>query len=187
MMANGLTSAIGSFRAGTRLAPFKWVGLAKPHNSARAGYRFEQFQRRGRRCATLAQAQRGDDQGNCGVPLVIGGFAPQAVLARMKVVVGGKQDDGVVPQTKPIQSGQHRGARWVAQRLLAIGILEHPAALGQTIDVRADPVPGAVAAQLRPQVVRKEKKHIWLVIGRGAGQVLSSKGRFQVQEPGFIA
>jgi hypothetical protein len=66
-------------------------------------------------------------------------------------------------------------------------MLEHPAALGQTIDVRADPVPGAVAAQLRPQVVRKEKKHIWIVIGRGAGQVLSSKGRFQVQEPGFIA
>ena len=72
-----------------------------------------------------------------------------------------------VPNAKRVgpQAGQHRGARRVAQRLLAIGMLEHPAALGQAIDVRADHVPGAVAAQLRPQVVRHEKQHIGLVTG----------------------
>ena len=35
--------------------------------------------------------------------IVVGGFAPQAVLAQMKAGAGGKHDDGAVPQTKPIQ------------------------------------------------------------------------------------
>ena len=68
------------------------------------------------------------------------------------------------------QSGQHRGARGIAQRLLAIGTLEHPATLGQAVDVRADHMPGTVAAQFRPQIVRHEKQDIGLVTGRGAGQ-----------------
>ncbi len=101
-MANGLTSARGSFRAGTRLAPSKWVGLAKPHNSARVGYRSSSSTGEGDASPRLPRCG-GNDQGNGGVPLVVGGFAPQAVLAQMKAVVAGKHDDGAVPQTKLIQ------------------------------------------------------------------------------------
>ena len=59
----------------------------------------------------------------------------------MKAVVGGKHDDGAVPQTKPIQF------------------------VKDAADLRVHLGRGAVAAQLRPQVVRHEKQHIGLVTG----------------------
>ena len=93
----------GIFKGRHKTCTFQmgWPGQAAQFGQGRV--QVEQLHRRGRRCATLGQAGRGDDQGNGGVPLVVGGFAPQTVLTQMKAVVGGKHDDGVVLHIKPVK------------------------------------------------------------------------------------
>ena len=120
-MANGLTSAIGFFRSG--IFQVGWLGQAAQFSQDRV--QADHFYR------------RGDDEGKGSVLnrswrfCTKGYSCPDALLAWP-------------------QSCKHRGARRVALRLLAICLLEHPAALGQAIDVRADQVPFAKATQLRP-------------------------------------
>ena len=67
-MANGLTSAIGFFRC---VSSSKWVGLAKPHNSSRIGYR------------SISSTGAALIKGKAVSSLVVGGFAPLATLAQM--------------------------------------------------------------------------------------------------------
>jgi len=56
---------------------------------------------------------------------------------------------GQIPNTQGVrpQTGHHRGARWVANRLLAIRPREESPALGEGIDVWADHVFRPHAAQ----------------------------------------
>ncbi len=103
MMANGLTLAIGFFRY---VSSSKWVGLAKPHNSSRIGYR------------SINSTGAAMVKGTVVSSLVVGGFAPQAVLAQMKAGVGGKHEYGAVRKqsrsnsSRPLPSCQSQ-ASWL--------------------------------------------------------------------------
>ena len=79
-------------------------------------------------------------------------FVPEMLLQRKDARVALAEVCRQVPDAQRAwpQAGQHRGARRVALRLLAIGMLEHPAAFGQAIYVRADQVPFAKATRLWP-------------------------------------
>ena len=68
-----------------------------------------------------------------------------------------------------VVSAEHTRARWIANRLLAIGALEDHPARGEPINVRRLNVLRAIAAEFRPQIIRDDEEDIEFLLRHGCG------------------
>ncbi len=64
-----------------------------------------------------------------------------------------------------VGASEHRHTRWIAQRDLAVGLVETDAGIGESIDVRGFRERAGVAAELGPHVVGDDEQDVHLFRG----------------------